>query len=68
MTLLNLVETKIQSMNNSFEGLLNLETLLLIHNQITPIHKNALVPLVKLKRLSLSRNFVADFPNILEAV
>ncbi|KAB1253500.1 Toll-like receptor 13 [Camelus dromedarius] len=68
MTLLNLVETKIQSVNNSFEGLSNLETLLLSHNQITPIHKNAFVPFVKLKYLNLSQNFITDFSNILEAI
>ena len=68
LTLLNLVENKIQTVNYSFEGLSNLETLLLSHNQITHIHKNAFVPLVKLKHLSLSQNFITDFSNILEAV
>ncbi|KAK2505777.1 hypothetical protein MC885_018349 [Smutsia gigantea] len=68
LTLLNLVENKIQSVNNSFEGLSNLVTLLLSHNQITHIHKNAFVPLVKLKHLSLARNRLTDFSNILEAV
>ncbi|KAM9577825.1 LOW QUALITY PROTEIN: toll-like receptor 13 [Trichechus inunguis] len=67
LTLLNLVEKKIQSVNNSFEGLSDLETLLLSHNQITHIHKDAFVPLVKLKHLSLS-NFMTNFSNILEAV
>lgn len=68
LTLLNLVENKIQSVNNSFEGLSNLETLLLSHNQITNIHKNAFVTLLKLKHLSLSRNFITNISNILEAV
>ncbi|ELW65894.1 toll-like receptor 13 [Tupaia chinensis] len=68
LTLLNLVENKIQSVNTSFQGLSNLETLLLSHNQITHIHKNAFVPLVRLKRLSLSRNFISNFSNVLEAV
>ncbi|KAM7045205.1 toll-like receptor 13 [Molossus nigricans] len=68
LTFLNLVENKIQSVNNSFEGLSNLETLLLSHNQITNIHKNAFVPLFKLKHLSLSRNFITNFSNILEAI
>nr|KAF6436555.1 hypothetical protein HJG63_019287 [Rousettus aegyptiacus] len=68
LTLLNLVENKIQSLNNSFEGLSNLETLLLSHNQITHIHKNAFIPLFKLKHLSLSRNLITNFSNILEAV
>ncbi|XP_050997993.1 toll-like receptor 13 [Acomys russatus] len=68
LTLLNLVENKIQRVNNSFEGLSNLETLLLSHNQITYIHKNAFIPLVKLKYLSLSRNNITDLSGILEAV
>lgn len=68
LTLLNLVENKIQSVNNSFEGLSNLETLFLSHNQITHIHKNAFVPLFKLKHLSLSRKLITNFSNILEAV
>uniref|UniRef100_A0A2K6FIL8 TIR domain-containing protein n=1 Tax=Propithecus coquereli TaxID=379532 RepID=A0A2K6FIL8_PROCO len=68
LTFLNLVENKIQSVNNSFEGLSNLETLLLSHNLITYIHKTSFVPLVKLKHLSLSRNFITNFSNILEAV
>lgn len=68
LTLLNLVENKIQSVNNSFEGLSNLETLLLSHNQITHIHKDAFTPLVKLKYLSLSRNRISNFSGILEAV
>ncbi|XP_054422588.1 toll-like receptor 13 [Pteronotus mesoamericanus] len=68
LTLLNLVENKIQSVNDSFEGLSNLETLLLSHNQITNIHKNAFVPLLKLKHLSLSRNSITNFSNVLEAV
>ena len=68
LTLLSLVENKIQTVNYSFEGLSILETLLLSHNQITHIHKNAFVPLVKLKHLSLSQNFITDFSNILEAV
>lgn len=68
LTLLNLVENKIQSVNKSFEGLSNLETLLLSHNQITHIHKDAFTPLVKLKYLSLSRNSIRNFSGILEAV
>nr|XP_004667019.3 toll-like receptor 13 [Jaculus jaculus] len=68
LTLLNLVENKIQSVNNSFEGLSNLETLLLSKNKITHIHKNAFVPLVKLKHLSLSRNFLTNLSNVLDAV
>ncbi|XP_074180286.1 toll-like receptor 13 [Rhinolophus sinicus] len=68
LTYLNLVENKIQSVNNFFEGLSNLETLLLSHNQITHIQKNAFFPLVKLKHLSLSRNSITNFSNILEAV
>ncbi|XP_049986436.1 toll-like receptor 13 [Alexandromys fortis] len=68
LTLLNLVENKIQSVNKSFEGLPNLETLLLSHNQITHIHKRAFTPLVKLKYLSLSRNSITDLSVILEAV
>lgn len=66
LTLLNLVENKIQTVNYSFEGLSNLETLLLSHNQITHIHKNAFVPLVKLKHLSLSQNFITIFPIFLK--
>ncbi|XP_002720271.3 toll-like receptor 13 [Oryctolagus cuniculus] len=68
LTLLNLVENKIQSVNNSFEGLSNLETLLLNHNKISHIHHDAFVPLVKLKHLSLSRNLITNFSNVLEAV
>ncbi|KAL1766035.1 toll-like receptor 13 [Sigmodon hispidus] len=68
LTLLNLVENKIQSVNNSFEGLSSLETLLLNHNQIAYIHKKAFTPLVKLKYLNLSRNNITDFSVILEAV
>lgn len=68
LTLLNLVENKIQSVNNSFEGLSNLETLLLNHNQITHIHQKAFAPLVKLKYLSLARNNISNFSVILEAV
>ncbi|XP_051034609.1 toll-like receptor 13 [Phodopus roborovskii] len=68
LTLLNLVENKIQSVNNSFEGLSNLETLLLSHNKITYIHEKAFTPLVKLKYLSLSRNNISNFSVILEAV
>nr|XP_027778772.1 toll-like receptor 13 [Marmota flaviventris]XP_027778774.1 toll-like receptor 13 [Marmota flaviventris] len=68
LTFLNLVENKIESVNNSFEGLSNLETLLLSHNFITYIHKTAFVPLVKLKHLSLSRNRITNFSNVLEAV
>uniref|UniRef100_A0A8C6QY07 TIR domain-containing protein n=1 Tax=Nannospalax galili TaxID=1026970 RepID=A0A8C6QY07_NANGA len=68
LTLLNLVENRIQSVNNSFEGLSNLETLLLSHNKITHIDKRAFVPLVKLKHLSLSRNFITNFSVVLEAV
>lgn len=68
LTLLNLVENKIQSVNKSFEGLSNLETLLLSHNKITHIHKRAFTPLVKLKYLSLSRNSITNLSVILEAV
>lgn len=68
LTLLNLIENNIRSVNDSFEGLSNLETLLLSHNRITNIHKNALVPLFKLKHLSLSRNHITNFSNVLEAV
>ncbi|XP_036030689.1 toll-like receptor 13 [Onychomys torridus] len=68
LTLLNLVENKIQSVNDSFEGLSSLETLLLNHNQITHIHQKAFAPLVKLKYLSLARNNIANFSVILEAV
>lgn len=68
LTLLNLVENKIESVNNSFEGLSNLETLLLSNNRITQIHKDAFTPLVKLKYLSLSRNNISNFSGILDAV
>ncbi|KAM4818090.1 toll-like receptor 13 [Thomomys bottae] len=68
LTILNLIENKIQSVNASFEGLSNLETLLLNHNQITHIDKRAFVPLVKLKYLNLSRNYISNFSNVLEAI
>ncbi|XP_001372439.2 toll-like receptor 13 [Monodelphis domestica] len=68
LTLLNLVENKLQSINSSFEGLSSLKTLLLSHNQISWIQENAFVPLINLQYLNLSRNAITTFSNVLAAV
>lgn len=68
LTLLNLIENKIRSVMDVFQGLSNLETLLLSNNKISHIHINAFIPLVKLRHLSLSQNFITNFSNILDAV
>uniref|UniRef100_A0A8C4X010 Decorin n=1 Tax=Eptatretus burgeri TaxID=7764 RepID=A0A8C4X010_EPTBU len=65
-TLLDLQGNKITEIkDDAFKGLHHLQILILVNNKIVRIHARALVPLVSLQRLHLSRNNLLEVPTSL---